>query len=96
MDYCTFINQALEQIIPQIHGLSQITGMILKVGENGKSAGMILIDLQKAFDTFDLKILLDKKKCSGFSDKTIKWFHSYLTELFRFIRHVFGSKGHRL
>ena len=96
MDYCTFINQALEQIIPQIHGLSQITGMILKVGENGKSAGMILIDLQKAFDTFDHKILLDKKKCSGFSDKTIKWFHSYLTELFRFIRHVSGSKGHRL
>ena len=96
MDYCIFTNQALEQIIPQIHDLSQLTGMILKVVENGKHAGMILINHQKAFDTFDHKILIHKMKCSGFSDKTIKWFHSYLTELFRFIRRVFGSKINRL
>ena len=55
--------------------LSRLTEMIL----NGKHAGMILIELQKAFETLDHKILLDKMKCSGFSDKTIKWFHSYLT-----------------
>ena len=96
MDYCIFTTQALELIIPQIHGLSQLTGMILKVVENGKHAGMILINHQKAFDTFDHKILIHKMKCSGFSDKTIKWFHSYLTELFRFIRRVFGSKRNRL
>ena len=40
---------------------------------------MILINLQKAFDTLDHKIVLDKMKCIGFSDKTLKWFHSYLT-----------------
>ena len=59
--------------------LSLLTDLILNGAENGKHTGLILIDLQKAFDTLDHKILLDKMKCIGFSDKTIKWFHSYLT-----------------
>jgi hypothetical protein len=41
--------------------------------------GMILIDLQKAFDTIDHQILLEKMKFMGFSDSTIAWFDSYLT-----------------
>ena len=39
---------------------------------------MILIDLQKAFDTIDHEILLQKMKYLGFSAATIKWFESYL------------------
>ena len=39
---------------------------------------MILIDLQKAFDTIDHKILLQKMKYLHFSDSVIKWFKSYL------------------
>ena len=39
---------------------------------------MILIDLQKAFDTLDHDILLDKMKYLGFASKTIDWFGSYL------------------
>ena len=53
--------------------------MILNSAENGKHTGMMLIDLQKAFDTLDHKILLRKMKCIGFSNKTTTWFHSYLT-----------------
>ena len=34
--------------------------MILNGAENGKRTGMILIDLRKAFDTLDHKILLGK------------------------------------
>ena len=49
---------------------------------------MSLIDLQKAFDTLDHIIILDKMKCIGFSDKTLKWFHSYLTK-----RVIFVSLG---
>ena len=62
--------------------------MILNGAENGKHTGMILIDLQKAFHTLDHKLLLDKMKCIGFSDYTIKWFHSYLTN-----RAIFVSLG---
>ena len=56
---------------------------------------MILIDLQKAFDTLDYNILLDKMKCIGFSDKTLKWFYSYLSNrvIFVSLGTVFSEAG---
>ena len=39
---------------------------------------MILIDLQKAFDTIDHYILLQKLPLLGFSNEVIGWFKSYL------------------
>ena len=39
---------------------------------------MILIDIQKAFNTLDNDILLDKMKYLGFKSKAIDWFGSYL------------------
>ena len=70
--------------------LSQLTDMILNGAENEKKkhTGMILIDLQKAFDPLYHNFLLDKMKCIGFLDKKIKWFHSYLTN-----RAIFISLG---
>ena len=41
---------------------------------------MILIDLQKAFDTIDHQILIKKMKYLGFSKHVIAWFKSYLSE----------------
>ena len=58
--------------------LSWLTDIVLNGSENGKHTGIILIDLQKAFVALDHTILLDKMKCIGFSDKTTKWFYSYL------------------
>ena len=58
--------------------LAHLSNQILKGFESGKSTGMILIDLQKAFDTLDHDILLDKMKYLGFKSKTINWFSSYL------------------
>ena len=47
-------------------------------------AGMILVDLQKAFDTIDHDILLKKLSAIGFSNHTIGWFKSYVSNrLFR-------------
>ena len=42
--------------------------------DEGKVTGMILIDLQKAYDTIDHKIRLERLIYLGFSEKTIDWF----------------------
>ena len=59
--------------------LSYLTDKV-KIGfEKGLLTGMVLIDLQKAFDTIDHSILLEKMSCLGFAGKTIAWYTSYLT-----------------
>ena len=40
--------------------------------------GMILVDLQKPFDTLYHGVLLEKMKYFGFQTSVIKWFRSYL------------------
>ena len=47
--------------------------------DSGLYTGMILIDLQKAFDTIDHNILLEKMIYIGFSDQSILWFKSFLS-----------------
>ena len=41
---------------------------------------MILIDLQKAFDTINDEILQGKLHAIGFSEQTVAWFKSYLSD----------------
>ena len=60
--------------------LSYLNGKILKGFDNGIFTGMILIDIQKAFDTMDDNILLQKLKAIGFCVDTVNWFRSYLTD----------------
>ena len=50
--------------------LSFLNNKILKV------TGMILIDLQKAFDTVDHEILLQNLYGIGFSKHSVNWFRS--------------------
>ena len=49
--------------------LRHLTDKIATIFEKGLFTGMILIDLQKAFDTIDHKILIKKMKYLGFSKK---------------------------
>ena len=51
---------------------------ILKGFDDALLTGMILTDLQKAFDTINHDILSQKLSTVGFSDYTAKWFQSYL------------------
>ena len=46
----------------------------------GNLVGMVLIDLQKAFDTVNHRILLDKLHAIGMSSSSVSWFGSYLTD----------------
>ena len=53
---------------------------VAKRFHSGLLTGMILIDLQKTFDTMDHKILIEKMKCMGFSNDVTKWFECYLSK----------------
>ena len=59
--------------------LSYLTDKVRTGFEKGLLTGMVLIDLQKAFDTIDHGILLAKMKCLGFCNSTVAWFNSYVT-----------------
>ena len=59
--------------------LSFLNDKILKGFDDGLLTGMILINLQKVFDTINHDILLKKLSIIGFSDHTVKWFQSYLS-----------------
>ena len=60
-------------------GLPFLNDKVLKGFDDGLVTGMILIDLQKAFDTINHDIILKKLIIIGFSDHSVKWFQSYLS-----------------
>ena len=60
--------------------MSFLADKILKGFDKALLTGMILINLQKAFDTIDHEILLQKLKAIKFSESTMKWFKPYLSE----------------
>ena len=61
------------------HALTEITETIRKSLDNGKHACGVFIDLQKAFDTVNHSLLLDKLEYYGIRGIGRKWFQSYLT-----------------
>ena len=54
-----------------ILALHNLTDFILRM-DKGFNPGMILVDLQKAFDTLDRTVLWQKMKCMGFKESVIK------------------------
>ena len=57
---------------------SFLNDIILKGFNQGLMTGVTLIDLQKAFNTTDYNILLQKLYAIGFSKHSVNWFRSYL------------------
>ena len=59
--------------------MDQLIGFASNGMDKQMDTGMILVDLQKAFDTLDHGFLLEKMKYFGFQTSVIKWFESYLS-----------------
>ena len=59
--------------------LSYLHDKITKGFDSGLLTGMVLIDLQNAFDTLDQNILIKKMPFLGFTDEIFKWYTSYLS-----------------
>lgn len=60
--------------------LIHLTDYIRRENDRGNVVGMVLLDLQKAFDTVDHAILLMKLHSTGLSQDIIRWFRSYLSD----------------
>ena len=67
------------------HALIEITESIRKALDTGRFACGIFIDLQKAFDTVNHEILIDKLNYYGIRGNANKWFKSYLSNRSQFV-----------
>ena len=77
--------------------MSCTTDFILRGMDKGFHTGLILVDLQKAFDTLDHSVLLQKMGCIGFKESLFKWFQSYLSnrKFFVTLENVFSDAGQK-
>ena len=60
--------------------LIYMTDFIRHEIDKGNVVGMVLLDLQKAFDMLTTPFLLMKLQASGLGDDILRWFKSYLSE----------------
>ena len=76
--------------------LSYLSHKITTGFESGLHTGIKLIDLQKAFDTINHDILINKIEFLGFSKDVISWFKSYLSnrKIIVNLKNSFSEPGH--
>ena len=67
------------------HALISMTEIIRRSLDNKKYGCGVFIDLQKAFDTVNHKILLSKLEHYGIGGKALGWFQSYLKNRMQFV-----------
>ena len=65
--------------------LTFLTDKIKLCIDKGFYTGLVMIDLQKAFDTVDHEILLLKLKSIGLNSESVLWFKSYLSNRMQFV-----------
>ena len=75
--------------------LIYLTDFIKLEIDKGNVVGMVLLDLQKAFDTVNHSILLMKLKACGLGNDICNWFASYLTDRQQLVdvSGIFSSKA---
>ena len=78
--YFISINQVFRANFATDFCLVQRTNFVLRGMNKRFHTGMILIDLQKAFDILDHTVVLQKMERISFKESIIKWFQSSLKQ----------------
>ena len=63
-----------------VQAVAQLNNWTLQYMDQGKVAGFLFLDISKAFDSLNHKILLGKLDSLGVSNQSLYWFKSYLSE----------------
>ena len=61
-----------------IKAITKLSNYILSALDNNESVLLIMVDIFKAYDYIDYKILLKKLENAGIRGNTFQWFESYL------------------
>ena len=83
--YYTLISLVFKRITLMEHAIIQFVNEISKSFEQSKYTLGIFIDLSKAFDTVNHRILLQKLKYYGINKQVLRWFKSYLSNRKQFV-----------
>ena len=62
------------------HAIGELVSNIVKNQQKEKYTASLFLDLSKAFDTLDHKLLLHKLKIYGIHGVALQWFESYLSD----------------
>ncbi len=76
---CSLVLKQTTQRKPQFYFIENITTFLDKAG----AVGAVVLDVKKAFDTVNHRILMSKLSCFCFSSLTLTWIESYLSDIFQ-------------
>ena len=68
------------------HAVINLTECTLDMLDSGLKTGNIYLDVSKAFDCIDHRILLRKLEHYGFRGATLMWFESYLSDREQYVQ----------
>ena len=60
--------------------ITQLNNWVLESMDEGKVTGLLFVDISKAFDSLNHKVLLRKLEHLGLSERSLRWFRSYLAD----------------
>lgn len=96
---CTQLTAYLERnrILPEVQSgfrkgrgtvtaLLDVTDNILCSQDQGMATLLVLLDFSRAFDSININLLMSKLSYYGFDNKALRWFDSYLSERYQYVK----------